>query len=42
LITEVVHHCLRFYLDPFICVNMAAFHLHLQSRKQKKVGWVGG
>jgi hypothetical protein len=32
---------LRLRLHHLKCINMAAFQLHLQSGKQRKVGWVG-
>jgi hypothetical protein len=38
---EGVQHRLRFCLDHPNCVKMAAFYFYLQSRKQRKVGWVG-
>jgi hypothetical protein len=36
--SEGVQHRLRFCLDHFNCVKMAAFHFYLQSVKQRKVG----
>jgi hypothetical protein len=45
VILEVVfcegdQHCLQFCLDHFSCVKMAASQYYIQSRKQRKVGWV--
>jgi hypothetical protein len=36
-----VQHRLRFCLDRLNCVKMTAFQFYLQSKKQRKVGWVG-
>jgi hypothetical protein len=38
---EGVQHRLRLCLDHLNCVKMAAFQFHLQSGKQRKVGWLG-
>jgi hypothetical protein len=38
---EGVYHRLRFCLDHLSCVKMAVFQFHLQSGKQRKIGWVG-
>jgi hypothetical protein len=37
---EGVQHRLRFCLDHFNCVKMAAFQVYHQSGKQSKVEWV--
>jgi hypothetical protein len=36
-----VRHPLQFCLDNHSCVKIAGFQFHLQSRKQRKVRWVG-
>jgi hypothetical protein len=41
LFCEGVQHRLPFYLNNLSCAEMAAFHSHLQSGKQRKVGSVG-
>jgi hypothetical protein len=38
---ESVVHRLRFCLDHLYFVKMSAYQFYLQSRKQRKVGWVG-
>jgi hypothetical protein len=38
---EGVQHHLQFFLDNRICLKMAAIQFYSQSRKHRKVGWMG-